>query len=869
LGKIINFKIFYSILVHFLNGYIAFLMNKVVKITLGILVILIPAVLVLGLLFKELTKKSFYPDSGEIKIEGIASNVKIYNDDYGVPHIFAANENDMYFTLGYMHARDRLWQMDIARRAAEGKLSEVLGSTVLDFDKFFRTIGINKTAYKLFENASPKSKEILTAYSNGVNKFIEQHIDELPVEFDVLNYRPEKWKPEHSLMIGRLMGWELNLAWYTDYILGKIISKVGIEKTSDIFPDTSVTLFKRVKIETDSLKDSTAKDISAKNVSDLKEISSLGNSFFNIYESYREFFGINNSHSGSNSWVISGRKSESGKPILANDPHLAYQAPSKWYEVHMKSGNLFDITGMTIPGVPAVIIGHNKSIAWGMTNLMNDDNDFVILNRDSVDNSKYRFRNQTIKLDSIVERIPVKDSTEVEYVVKFTLLGPVISNLPKHSLISDKSNENIYKDNLMTFRWTGYEITDDINTFYKLNNAKNWDDFKNALHEFCCPAQNFMYADTAGNIGYHAAGKVPIRKSDSYDERLFPSASENEWIGFVDFDKLPNAFNPKEGYIVTANTNPWLWMKTDSKERYYISYFWEPSSRFEKIDTILKSSSQFKIEEFKLMQMNTQSVFAKNISKFLVDAYKDSKNVNQVINTALEKFRKWDGDMNHNEAYGAIFNVFFIYLVKNIFNDELGDEIFKDFLSIGSLPYNSTLRLLNCKDEESQLWFDNINTPAKETKDEMIRKSFNDAIDYLRKRYNTDDIGAWRWGELHKLKFTHLLGSVQALDKTFNIGTYEVGGDQTTINCSEYNLYEAYKNGNFDVRLGPSMRMITDMADISHSLSVNTTGQSGQPLNDNYGDQSRMWLYGEFKKLIMDEQEMINKRYKLLSLLPK
>lgn len=844
-------------------------MNKAAKVIIGILIILIPAVLVLGLLFKGLTQKSFYPDSGEIKIDGISSDVKIYNDDYGVPHIIAANENDMYFSLGYMHARDRLWQMDISRRAAEGRLSEILGNTTLDFDKYFRTIGINKIAYKLFEKSSPKSKEILAAYSNGVNKFIEQHKDELPVEFDVLNYHPEQWKPEHSLMIGRLMGWELNLAWYTDYILGEIITKVGIEKASDIFPDTSVTLFKRVKIEADSLKDTAAEKLSLKNISEFQDITVLGNNFFKITESYREFFDINNSHSGSNSWAISGEKSESGKPILANDPHLAFQAPSKWYEVQMKTGNTFDITGMTLPGVPAIIIGHNKSIGWGLTNLMNDDNDFVILNRDSVDNTKFRYQNRSIKPDSLVERIPVKDSAEVEYIIRYTPLGPVISDLPKHSLISDKSNENIYKDKLITFKWTGYEITDDINTFYRLNHAVNWDEFKNALRDYCCPAQNFMYADTAGNIGYHAAGKIPIRKSDIYDGKFFPSAVENEWTGYADFDKLPNAFNPKEGYLVTANTNPWIWLKTDAKERFYISYFWEPSSRFERIETILKSSTKFNIEENMLTQMNTQSEYAIKISKFLPDAFKDFRNINPVVDAALEMFRKWNGDMNRNDAAGAIFNVFFVYLIKNIYYDELGEEIFKDFLSIGGLPYNSAIKLLNTKDEESLIWFDNINTSAKETKEEIIRKSFSDAIDYLRKRYNTDDIGAWRWGELHKLKFSHILGSVPALDNTFNIGTYEVGGDQTTINCSEYSLYEAYKKGTFDVRLGPSMRMITDMGDISHSLSINTTGQSGQPLHENYSDQSRMWLYGEYKKMVMDELEIINKRYKLLTLLPR
>lgn len=840
-------------------------MNKIVKVILGILIILLPALAVLGLLFRGLSHKSFYPDTGTVNISGITSDVKVYTDDYGVPHILASNESDMYFALGYMHARDRLWQMDLMRRVAEGRLAEILGSAVLDYDKLFRTIGINKTAFRLYETASPKTREILNAYSNGVNKFIETHNDKLPAEFDILNYKPGQWKPEHSLMIGRLMGWELNIAWYSDYVMGEIIDKAGIEKTSAIFPDTSITLFKKIKIENDSLNDS-SKEIS-KLENNFKNISELGCGFFSVNESYRKYFGINNSHSGSNSWVISGDKSESGKPILANDPHLAFQAPSKWYEAHIRGGNV-DVTGMTLPGIPAVIIGHNNSIAWGMTNLMNDDNDFIILDIDSSDNSRYKYKNQTIRLDSITERIPVKDSVEAEIVVRYTPLGAIISDLKKHSFIMDKHESSYLKNQVMTFKWTGNEITDDFLSFYKLNTAKNWDDFRNGLKDYCCPAQNFVYADTAGNIGYHAAGKIPLRKSENFESKIYPSASFEDWTGFVEFDKMPNEFNPKEGYIVTANTNPWNWLKTDNKDRFYISYFWEPSSRFDAITDVLKGTAKFNTDEFKLLQMNLRSPYAKIISSYLTEAFKGAKNIDAVTASALDKFKFWNGEMLHNEPVGALYNVFFVYLVKNIYQDELGDDVFSDFLTIGSFPYNSTLKLLKENDEESSAWFDNINTPAKESKNDIIRKSFFEALDYLKKRFNSDDVNTWRWGDLHKLKFMHVLGSASALDPTFNIGPYEIGGDQTTINNSEYNISKAYKDGGFDDILGPSMRMITDMADIKHSLTVNSTGQSGQPLHPNYQDQTRMWIYGEYKHTVMDEYEMLNKRYTLLTLTP-
>ncbi len=220
-------------------------MNKYVKGTIGTLIIVIPAVLLLGFLFKQLTHKSFYSNSGSVNVKGINSQVKIYSDDYGVPHVIASNDEDMYFALGYMHAQDRLWQMDLTRRVAEGKLSEIFGSSTIKFDKLFKTIGINRFAYKWYQNISPESKKILIAYSNGVNSFIEKHYNKMPIEFDLLNYKPMPWQPEHSLMVTRMMGWDLNLAWYSDYIFGELADKVGLEKLSDIFPDSSIAIFKK------------------------------------------------------------------------------------------------------------------------------------------------------------------------------------------------------------------------------------------------------------------------------------------------------------------------------------------------------------------------------------------------------------------------------------------------------------------------------------------------------------------------------------------------------------------------------------------------------------------------------------------------
>ena len=836
-------------------------MKKIFRISAVVLVIFVPLVLLLGLLFNNLSKRSFYPTSGEINAAGLKSPVKIYFDNFGIPQVFAQNEDDAYFLLGYLHARDRLWQMDLTRRVAEGRLSELFGNISLNYDILFRTIGINRFCYSWYNNISPKSKQILDSYTKGVNNFIETHYDNLPVEFDVLNYRPDPWKPENSLMVARLMGWDLNIAWYTDYVLGEIINKVGIEKTSEIFPDTNIVLFKKPVVE-----DTIEREKENASVNSLKQIASLGSSFFSVNRDYRKFLGINGAHIGSNAWVISGERTDNGKPMLANDPHLGLQAPSKWYEVYLKGGEL-DVRGMTIAGAPGVIIGNNRFISWGLTNLMNDDNDYLILNRDSTNADKYIYKGASYYLDSISENIYVKDSQEVVYKVKITKAGPVISNLTVRGFADFKQSEkNSYKEKLLTFLWTGFEPSDEINSLYKINTAKSWDNFREGLKDFNVPAMNFMYADIYGNIGYQAAGKIPIRKTDDFKNYLYPSTSgEVEWTGFIDFDKLPNQYNPKEGYIITANTNPFEWLKTDPKDRFYISYLWESSSRYDRIKQFISSRAVFDEEDFRLMQNSVESPYAVSISKYIPAAYNGQNTSDNNIIWCMERFTGWNGEMNHGESIGTVYNTFLIYLLKNTYGDEMGDRVLHDFFIIQNMPYRSIQLLL--KDSTSS-WFDNINTQNIETRDEIIRNSLSDAIEFLKTKFDNQDINTWHWGILHKVKFRHPLGMAEALDKAFNIGPFDIGGDQTTLNNTEYQFNNVIENSSFFTVVGASMRMIVKMHDPAHPYSINSTGQSGQPVHTNYRDQARMWQYGEYRKNTMNELEMLQKNYSLLMLLP-
>ena len=820
--------------------------NPIIKNSTGTLLIVITIVITLVILFNQLSNKSFYSESGSFKVPGIYENVNIYRDDYGVAHIEAANENDMYFALGYTHSQDRLWQMDLYRRVAEGKLSEIFGKDALEFDKLFKTIGINKIAYQFYNNLSPKSKDILKSYSDGVNYFINSHIKKLPLEFDVLNYKPELWKPEHSIMLVRMMGWELNLAWYTDYMFGEIVKRYGVDRAKDFFPnypEDAPFIIPADKKSGDNTKaQDTIKKVSSTDIENgYKKLSELGGDFFKANLNVRDFLGIKGTHIGSNAWVISGKKSENRKPILANDPHLVLQSPSKWYEVELVNKSTGNISGgFSVPGVPGIAIGYNNAISWGITNLMNDDADFYFLRYDSSNRSRYIYKNTSYSLDSSVESIKIKDvKDEYFYTVYTTKLGPVISGLEKTGFINNQTFKTGANE-LLTFRWTGYDFSDEIDCFYKLNSAGNWNDFKNALKGYNLPASNFVYADTNGNIGYHAAGKIPVRKNLTHDNlAMYPSNGDIEWTSYLDFDELPQAFNPKEEYIVTANNKP------QKDYKHYISNLYEPPYRAERIEQILKLRNNFNANEFKLIQNDVNSLQAKEFCYYIFEAYKDTINISQDEKTFLNLLKKWDYEMKLYSPEATFFSEYEIVLYKNIYKDKLGNDLFNNYIFLKNIPVRNTARLM----KEPNSWMFDIkgNIGKPENRNDVIRISFKEAISNLKNKYGNLDFSKWYWGEIHKVLIKHPLGTVAALSPVLNIGPYEIGGNGTTVANSEYSFSASLENTEFQSYLGPSMRFIIDMSNVSSYQSILPTGQSGQPHHKHYKDQTRLWLNGEYK----------------------
>ena len=837
------------------------------------MILVFAVIITLIVLFNNLTKKSFYSETGTVKVTGLTDSVRINKDDFGVPHIIAKTENDLYFSLGYIHAQDRLFQMDLYRRIGEGRMSEIFGKETLEYDKLFRTIGINRTAGYLYNQISEKSKDILQSYSNGVNYFIKTHSKKLPLEFDILDYKPEEWTPVHSLIIVRLLGWELNLSWYTDYTFGEIVKKYGLERAKDFFPnypeDAPSIIKSETKKETEE-KDKTTtdadKDIKPINFSsaetNFKSLADLGSGFFNSTIEFRKFTGTEGSHIGSNSWVISGTKSENKKPILANDPHLALTVPSKWYEAHLYDLSRKDgISGFSIPGAPGIVIGRNGSIAWGITNLMNDDSEFYILDRDTANRDNYILKENSYPLDSALESIRIKGlKDEISFMTYRTKLGPVISELDKTSLYSNQNFRQ--KDNqILAFRWTGFEISDEIRAIYEINLAGNWNEFRNGLKYFGLPASNFTYADTAGNIGYHAAGLVPIRKNiNSEYNAFFPSNGEVEWSGFINFDELPQVFNPKDSFIVTANNKP------ENDYKHYISNLYEAPYRAERIEAILKARNNFNANEFKLIQSDVNSLQAKEYVNYITSAFsKDSLSAGD--KEIIKMLKKWDCNLTNFSIPGTIIAEFEIQLYKNLYSVKLGEELFKNYLTIPNIAIRNTSRVL----KEERNWLFDLQTTVKriETRDDMIKKTFHDAIESLKNKFGTADINKWYWGEVHKVIMKHPFGIIPTLSNIVNIGPYEIGGSGTTVANSEYSFIQALNSKEFESNLGQSLKFITDLSDNKSYLSVLPTGQSGQPMHGNYRDQSRMWLNGEYKTISTDINEIMTGIYRTLFLIPE
>ncbi len=764
-------------------------------------------------------RKSLPKTTGEIKVEGLRENVEIYRDDNGVPHIYAQNDDDLYFSLGFAIAQDRLWQLELVRRLVNGRLSEILGDTTVSVDEFFLTIGFKRIAGEIYGQLSEESKAVARAYTQGINHFIDTHGDKYPVEFMLLNFEPEPWHPEDCIAVSRLMAWELSLAWYVELLAGKLADKLGRTRANELFGDywsdwPNIVNSKLGRFDLDPIR--------------------------KLQEQIAGLTGSTLSGQGSNNWVISGTKSASGKPILANDPHLVLANPSRWYMVHLNAPGI-NAAGFAIPGTPAIVIGFNQRISWGITNVMNDDVDFFVVRANRYDSTKYLVNGTWEEMTAIIETIPVKGGEPKRVAIHLTKFGPIVNAIHP---VGKKMEERV------ALRWTGQEFSDDIRAFYHLNRSGSWPEFREAVRGFKAPGANFVYADVDGNIGYQCSGYIPIRASRS---AAFPDRSGRDWRGFIPFEELPSSYNPTRAFLATANNRV-----ASTGYPYYISHLWEPPSRIMRIRELLERDKAFSVDDFKAMQMDVRSPFAEFLLPHILPELK-------ILADRAENFRRmyqfmqgWEMQVRGESVAAAIFHTFFSNFLRNTFADELGEDDFEEYVRFAALSYRTVRKVY-----ERRLfhWFDDVNTEGNtETEENSVLRSWQDAAHELESKLGSDQI-KWRWDLIHSVTFKHFIGKQPMIGRLLNVGPLPMGGGHTTINNGNYSLKDPY-----DCMVGPSMRMIVDMAQPGRAHVINPPGQVGHPLSRHFRDQVEFWLNGLYTTLDTDEKIIHNSGYDRLIL---
>lgn len=799
-------------------------MNTFVKLLLFFLILLVGFA---GLAFYWTFYKPLPDYEASITLNGLAEEVDVHWDEFGVPHIYANNEQDLYYALGYIHAQDRLWQMTLSQIAAEGRFAEFFGNDeeLINLDKYQRTLGFWKIAQQLVDTLGQDERRVLAAYSNGVNTFIAQNSNRLPVEFSLAEIEPIQWSPARSLAVSRLMGWELNMSWWSEITYDYLKNKLPANHFNDLrlrFPDNAPT----------SLDDTESMGMGASLMPMLQQEIKK-----------RELLQMEGTHVGSNAWVVDGSKTESGYPLLAGDPHLGLDMPGKWYEVHLNL-NGKNVSGATIAGAPVVIIGQNDQMAWSFTSIMSDDTDFFLEQVDPEDRGRYvvdSLSNGEVEFESferIREIIKVKDSDDQSFEIRYTKHGPVISDIyPVEELTNDR---------LISMKWTGHEITNEMKTLYQINWADNFQDFKDALPTFGVPGLNFLYGDVEGNIAMYSVAKLPVRTGDPITLRRGWDPTQ-DWQGFIPHEQMPRVINPEKGWIANANNK----ITTDSYP-YYIATFWEPPSRIERIEQILSGDEAFNYARFEELQNDSYSNFAAKLTPQILDIIKSQDAYN--FELPISYLENWNYEYDLKSTAASIFDVFFLNFTRNTLRDDFGDVAYSNFIHHENIPVRTMTSLI---EGESPL-FDNVQTDSVETKEDMVVKSMQDAILFL-----SDSLGSepyeWRWEQLHTITFEPPLFTQAANDPTaptalklivnnlLSKGPYKVPSHGMSVNNGQYRW-----NNAFEMILGPSIRRVSDLSDMSKSKSILPTGQSGNPLSDYYGDQTEMWINGHYRWLHQD-----------------
>jgi len=767
------------------------------------------------------------PDyDGNINLSNLEAPVEVVYDEFGIPHIYAENETDLYRAFGYIHAQERLFQMDILRRVGSGRLSQIIGKDALQVDLFFRTIGIDqhsKRDAQILTDAKSITYDASMAYLDGINQFIESGYS--PIEYTLLGVDPEPFQLEDIFNAMGYMAFSFAQAQKTEPMVQMIKDKFGDAYLQDLDLDVdknSQLIYNHIPMMDSVEKMST-------NLSMLLEQLPV-----------QPFI-------GSNSWVLSPSKTKSGKVILANDPHIAFAQPAVWYEAHLESPG-FRFYGYHLAGIPFGVIGHNPSVAWGLTMFQNDDID-LFYEKINPENTRQAWVNDHWEDMTIREEtIAIKGKEDTVIFVNETRHGPLINE------VLDVKNETA---SAVSMFWVYTQINSRvIDIIYQMGRTTRIEEMEELVSGIHAPGLNIMYGDKDGNIAWWAVGKLLNRPEHVHSKMILDGASgKDEYLGYFDFDYNPKSVNPPWGYVYSANNQP----DTLNGER--VPGYYLPEDRAKRIVELLDGQEKWELEEVMKMMNDVTSSVAPDLSKEMVEIVQNQKpDLNASQSEGLELLEKWDGSF-HRESLAATIYTRLIYEIQELtYKDELGDQ-FNGFIGI-HLGKRSLAPLIR---NDSSVWYDNIATDTKENRQVIILEAYLNTISNLEQQLGPV-IDEWNWEKVHSLEHVHPIGRKKPMDKFFNVGPYAINGTNEVINNLMFTLNS---DGVYKVIAGPSKRRIIDFSNIESTYSILPTGQSGNLFSSHYMDQAEMYNAGKFRKQMMNRESILKYKNSILTFSPQ
>jgi len=822
--------------------------------TLGLLLL---AVAVLAGLFAGYTiTRSFPQTGGTLQAAGLEARVEVLRDANGIPHIYADTPHDLFLAQGYIHAQDRFWQMDFWRHTTAGRLSELVGESQVETDAFLRTIGWRRVAEQEYAQADAEMKAVLEAYAAGVNAYIgARTYADLGLEYSLLalngfnpGQKPEPWSPADSLAWAKAMAWDLGGNLDDEIYRANIYQALGAEKAAQFL--VSPPSDHPVIVPTPALGGLPLETLQAR-------IAAMRAVFGNDFGDARR--GI-----GSNNWVISGSRTDTGQPLLANDPHLSIQLPAIWYLVGLHCRTVsaacpYDVAGYSLAGDPGVIIGHNARIAWGVTNVNPDVQDLFIEKINPANPNQYEVNGAWVDMTLVKETIQVLGGEPVAVTVRYTRNGPIVSETygDAQRLTAEAVAVNgtaLGSGYALSLRWTALEPGQIFRSVLHINRAGNWDEFRAALRDWTVPSQNFVYADVDGNIGYQMPSNVPIRPQGDGSLPVPGWTDDYQWTGYIPFDELPYSYNPPQGYIATANQPvvgsdyPYLITATGFDMGY----------RGERINALIQAAGPLSMDGIAAIQGDNLNLGAQELLPALLALdFEDAE-----LARAQAELRDWDLQMDMTSRPAALYAAFQAALTRNTFDDDIpeaqrpgaGDETWVRFRSLLADPQSA--------------WWDDAATPARETRDDILRRSLADGVAYLKETLGST-WEAWTWGRLHTSTFNNRVFGSEAwpapIRALFNRGPYATSGGTSIVNATGYNIRRANP---FEVISVPSMRQIVDVTDFDRTRVIHTTGQSGHPFHPHYIDFADKWRKIEYIPLLFSADAVRAAAVETLTLTP-